>query len=78
MAKRLFGQLAEVEPLPETALVQLADQRAQAIVADLQGSLPAERLGVTPSKASGKSASPEASLTLEALPEKKNADKEQT
>jgi len=78
LAKRLFGQLAEVEPLPETALVQLADQRAQAIVADLQGSLPAERLGVTPSKASGKSASPEASLTLEALPEKKNADKEQT
>jgi hypothetical protein len=56
----------ESEPLPEAVLAQLADQRAEAIVAEVSfdGGLPPERVVIRPSEALETGAPVSAKLTL--------------
>ena len=67
-AKNLFLRLAEAEPVDETALVELADARAQSIVTELTGpgQLPIERIKVKPSAPDDSKDSLSAVLSLEA------------
>lgn len=67
-AKILFARLAEFEPVDDAALVNLADARAQAIVAELidAGQLPFERIKVKPSAPNDTDDSVSAALSLEA------------
>jgi hypothetical protein len=48
LAKALYAQLVESEPLSETALTELAVARARAVVAELtsQGAIAAERVSI--------------------------------
>jgi hypothetical protein len=66
--KDLFARLVEVEAVEETALVKLADARAQAIVAELTdaGQLPSERIEVKPSAPDDNKDMMSATLSLEA------------
>jgi hypothetical protein len=66
LAKKLFGCLAEVEPVDEATLIKLADARAQAIVAELQtgGQIQVERIEVKPSTTDDKKDSVSAALDL--------------
>jgi hypothetical protein len=66
-AKNLFERLAEVEPVDDAKLVELADARAQAIVTELTdaGELTAERMKVKPSAPNEKKDSVSAELSLE-------------
>jgi Domain of Unknown Function (DUF748) len=67
-AKALFARLAESEPIGDPELTQLAEARAQAIVAELveAGRLPAERIEVKPPAALDKKDPVSALLSLEA------------
>jgi flagellar motor protein MotB len=64
----MFARLADAEPIGDPELTQLADARAQAIVAELSagGQIPAERIEVKPSAAVDKKDSVSAALNLEA------------
>jgi uncharacterized protein involved in outer membrane biogenesis len=64
--KSIYGKLVESEPLPEAVLAQLADQRAEAIVAEVSfdGGLPPERVVIRPSEALETGAPVSAKLTL--------------
>jgi hypothetical protein len=66
--KDLFLRLVEVEPVDDTVLVNLADARAQAIVAELTdaGQLLSERIKVKPSVPDNDKAAVSAALSLEA------------
>lgn len=68
LAKTMFARLADAEPIGDPELTQLADARAQAIVAELSaaGQIPAERIEVKPSAAVDEKDSVSAALTLEA------------
>lgn len=67
-AKILFARLADAEPIGDPELVQLADARSQAIVAELSGpdGIPTERIEVKPSAVDDKKDSVSAALNLEA------------
>jgi hypothetical protein len=66
--KDLFLRLVAVEPVDDTVLVNLADARAQAIVAELTdaGQLPTERIKVKPSAPDNDKDAVSAALSLEA------------
>jgi hypothetical protein len=68
LAKILFARLADAEPIGDPELVQLADARSQAIVAELSGpdGIPAERVEVKPPAVLEKKDPPTAALNLEA------------
>ncbi len=68
LAKVMFARLAETEPVGDPELTQLAEARAQAIVAELvdAGRLPAERIEVKPPAAVEGKEPVSAALTLEA------------
>ena len=68
LAKAMFARLAASEPIGEAELTQLAEARAQAIVAELvdTGRLPAERIAVKPPAAVDRKEAVSASLSLEA------------
>ena len=68
LAKTMFARLADAEPIGDPELTQLADARAQAIVAELSaaGQIPAERIEVKPSAAVDTKDSVSAALNLEA------------
>jgi hypothetical protein len=68
LAKTMFARLADAEPIGDPELTQLADARAQAIVAEVSaaGQIPAERIEVKPSAAVDKKDSVSAALNLEA------------
>ncbi|MGA6926778.1 MAG: DUF748 domain-containing protein [Desulfosarcina sp.] len=67
-ARDLLERLVEVEPVDDAALVKLADDRAQAIVAELTdaGQLPSERIEVKPSAPDDNKDAVSAVLSLEA------------
>jgi hypothetical protein len=64
----MFARLADAEPIGDPELTQLADARAQAIVAELSaaGQIPAERIEVKPPVAADTKDPVSASLHLEA------------
>jgi hypothetical protein len=69
LAKALFARLLEVEPVPDARLVELADARAEAVIAEMgtaQRSL-AERLGIQAPAALSASEPITAALSLQAL-----------
>jgi hypothetical protein len=68
LAKAMFARLVETEPVGDPELVQLAEARAQAIVAELvdAGRLPAERIEVKPPAAVGGKDPVSSALSLEA------------
>jgi hypothetical protein len=68
LAKAMFARLAASEPIGDPELTQLAEARAQAIVAELvdPGRLPAERIAVKPPAAVDGKEAASASLSLEA------------
>jgi hypothetical protein len=68
LAKAMFARLAASEPIGDPELTQLAEARAQAIVAELvdSGRLPAERIAVKPPAAVDGKDPASASLSLEA------------
>jgi hypothetical protein len=67
LAKAMFARVAESEPIGDPELAQLAEARAQAIVAELvdSGRLPAERIEVKPPVAVDTKDPVSASLSLE-------------
>jgi hypothetical protein len=68
LAKAMFARLAESEPIGDPDLTQLAEARAQAIVAELvdAGRIPAERIEVKPPAAVESKNPVSAALSLEA------------
>ena len=66
--KDLFLRLVEVEPVDDAALAELADARAQSIVAELTdaGQLPAERIEMKPAAPDDNKDAASALLSLEA------------
>jgi hypothetical protein len=68
LAKAMFARLAESEPIGDPELTQLAEARAQAIVAELSnaGQIPAERIEVKPPAAVDRKDPVSAALNLEA------------
>ena len=68
LAKAMFARLAESEPIGDPELTQLAEARAQAIVAELgeAGRIPAERIVVKPPAAVDRKDPVSAVLSLEA------------
>jgi hypothetical protein len=70
LAKAMFARLAESEPIGDPELTQLAEARAQAIVAELTGAgagqIPAERIAVKPPAAVDRKDPVSAALNLEA------------
>ncbi len=68
LAKAMFARLAESEPIGDPELTQLAEARAQAIVAELSGAgqIPAERIAVNPPAAVDSKDPVSAALNLEA------------
>jgi hypothetical protein len=69
LAKVLFNRLAEAEPIGDAELAQLADARAQAVIAELGGpdGIAAERLDTKASAAIKKKNEVSAALTLEVM-----------
>jgi hypothetical protein len=66
-AKRLFARLVEAEPVSEAQFVQLADRRAEAVIAELSGpqGVSAERLTTRTSTALAPKEQVSAALDLE-------------
>jgi outer membrane protein OmpA-like peptidoglycan-associated protein len=71
MAGELYARLVEKEPVSEKTLSQLAQERAQAVIAELQsaGGVPEQRLDVQAPETVPAGAEPSASLSLDALAE---------
>jgi hypothetical protein len=69
LAKLLFTRLADAESIGEPELTKLADDRAQAVIAELSGpgGIAAERLGMKSSTALEKKDPISAALALEVM-----------
>jgi len=71
LAAAQYARLVTSEPLPEEQLIALAESRARAIVAELQGAdgIPAERLAIKEPEPLPDGAKPSATLSLDTLNE---------
>jgi len=71
LAAAQYARLVTSEPLPEEQLIALAESRARAIVAELQGAdgIPAERLAIKEPEPLADGAKPSATLSLDTLNE---------